>query len=196
MGKNVSFREKIRAAVREFEGKNEERFTRVKEKIRKDVHSLKKDEGNLIDLTRQQLEQAKKRVAEKKTRYVGKEYLLSTIESLKFSCKILRGRVLKVKHGMTPADFHRMSDNLIDIDDAYRYLEEVFENNKTLVSSGDLDILSKIHSNLKKLASEFSDFVLNSKVDPEIKIIELCTKIESECDDLKHHAVDYFKMVS
>ena len=109
MGKKVSFREKIRAAIRDFEAKNEEKFTRVKEKIRKDVHSLKKDEGNLIDLTRQQLEQAKQRVAEKKTRYVGKEYLLSTIESLKFSCKVLRGRVLKVKHGMTPVSYTHLT---------------------------------------------------------------------------------------
>ena len=196
MGKKDSFRDIIRKAVQDFEGKTQERFTRAKEKVQKDVQNLKKGEGNLIELTREQLEEAKKRAVEKKTRYVGKEYLLSTIESLKFSCKVLRGRVLKVKHGMTPADFHRMSDNLIDIDDAYRYLEEVFESNRALVSSGDLEILSKIHSNLKGLANEFSDFVLNSKVDPEIKIIELCTKIESECEDLKHHAVDYFKMVS
>ncbi len=196
MGKKESFKDKIRKAIRDFEGKNEQRFTRVKEKLQKDAQNLKEGEGNLINLTREQLQQTKKRVVEKKNRYVGKEYLLSTIESLQFSCKVLRERILKVKHGMTPSDFQRMSDNLIDIDDAYRYLEEIFENNRALVTSSDLEILSKIHSNLTGLAGEFSDFVLSSKVDPEIKIIESCTKIESECEDLKHHAVDYFKMVS
>jgi predicted RNA-binding protein Jag len=196
MGKKATFRDKIGKAIRDFDLKNQKRFVKVKERSEQYVKNIKKEEGNVIELARQKLDQAKSRVSEKKVQYVGREYLLSTIESLKFSCKVLRGRVLKTNGTITPSDFHRMSDNLIDIDDAYRYLEDVFANNRSLVSSTDMEILAKIGTNLNALAGQFSDFVLNSDLNPETKIIELCTKVEAECEDLRHHAADYFQMVS
>ena len=56
-----------------------------------------------------------------------------------------------------------MSDNLLDIDDAFRYLKDVFTNNRNLVSPGDMEIIGKIGDNLLNLGDEFSNFVIDSK---------------------------------
>ena len=196
MSKKVSFREKVDEVVRDFKKNHKRTIDNLKKELNQEAEYVKTAENNLVELSRQKLSEAKKKVSDEKAHYVGREYLISTIESLKFSSRVLRGRVLKVTNGITPSDFHKMSDNLLDIDDAFRYLKDVFTNNRNLVSPGDMEIIGKIGDNLLSLGDEFSNFVIDSRAHPEARIIELCTKIESECEDLRHHAVDYFKMVS
>ena len=68
----------------------------IKKELKQEAGYVKTAENNLVEISRQKLSEAKK-VSDEKAHYVGREYLISTIESLKFSSKVLRGRVLKVK---------------------------------------------------------------------------------------------------